>query len=198
MNEDFFRQNCFASQLQLQRLRVYADLLRQWNSRINLIAKSTEQHIWQRHFLDSAALINHLPEQDSSVLDLGSGAGFPGMVLCILRERPITLVESLSKKVVFLNEVKRHLELSCDIVHARAETLKLEEKFPVITARAVAPLITLWQWTENLRTPQALGLFLKGQQSQEELKNFQRSFPNLRVSSHKHPWSEGYIIKIQS
>src|SRR3954463_8587665 len=88
-------------------LDTYATLLRKWQKAINLVSSATLEDIWRRHFLDSAQLVPLLPEGDGPVVDLGSGAGFPGLVVALLSGRPTQLIESDQRKAAFLGEVAR-------------------------------------------------------------------------------------------
>jgi 16S rRNA (guanine527-N7)-methyltransferase len=150
----------------LDRLSVYADLLAKWQARINLVGPSTLGAVWERHMLDSAQLAAYLPA--GPVLDLGSGAGFPGLVLAILRGGPVHLVESDSRKCAFLREAARLTAAPAVVHNARIENLT---PFPVvaITARALAPLPKLLNLAEKFLSPEVHCLFLKGRGSEEEL-----------------------------
>lgn len=148
------------------RLQIYADLLVKWQTSINLVGASTLPDLWRRHFLDSAQLAKHVP--DGPILDLGSGAGFPGLVLAILGKGPVHLVESDARKCAFLREAARLTSANATVHHQRIETVPV---FPVaaITARALAPLVDLLKMSEKFITPTVQLLFLKGRNSEEEL-----------------------------
>ncbi len=150
----------------LQRLTVYAALLAKWQARINLVGPSTLAEVWERHMLDSAQLAGYLPP--GPVLDLGSGAGFPGLVLAILRGGPVHLVESDARKCAFLREAARLTAAEAVIHNVRIERLA---PFPVatVTARALAPLSKLLEMSEKFLLPGVHCLFLKGRSSEEEL-----------------------------
>jgi 16S rRNA (guanine527-N7)-methyltransferase len=153
-------------------LDAYAGLLTEWNARFNLVAESSIPHIWQRHFLDSAQLWPLIPDSAGSLADIGSGAGFPGLVLAILakgqgRRLAIHLIESTGKKANFLREISQKLALDVTVHNARAEDLKL--KPDVITARAVAPLGELLKYAKPLIHKDSLCLFLKGKSARDEL-----------------------------
>ena len=151
-----------------ERLQAYADLLLRWQAKINLIGPATIPSLWTRHFLDSGQLLAHLP--DGPVLDMGAGAGFPGLVLAILRPggAPVHLVEADGRKGAFLREVIRVTGAPAVVHTGRLETLK---PFPVaaITARALAPLIQLLNWAEPFLEPGTRCLFPKGQTGEDEL-----------------------------
>ena len=123
----------------LARLEAYVDLLRRWQRRRNLIGRGTEPDIWRRHILDCGQLAAHLPAGTGRIVDLGSGAGLPGIVLAILTGARTVLVESDAAKAAFLAEAVRLTGAPCEIRRARIEAL---EPWPVdaIAARALAPL----------------------------------------------------------
>ena len=118
------------------------DLLRRWQRRRNLIGRGSEADIWRRHILDSGQLAAHLPGGTRRIVDLGSGAGLPGLVLAILTGAETTLVESDAAKAAFLAEAARVTDAPCTVRRARIEDI---EPWPVdvVTARALAPLSRL-------------------------------------------------------
>jgi 16S rRNA (guanine527-N7)-methyltransferase len=154
----------------LAALDVYAGLLRKWQKAINLVAGGTLNDLWQRHFLDSAQLVPLLPEGEGHITDLGSGAGFPGLVLALLTGRPTNLIESDQRKAAFLGEAARATGCAGRVqVHcARVEALK-PWAAPVITARALADLTQLLDWAEPFVTTDTTCIFPKGAKAEEEL-----------------------------
>ncbi len=156
----------------LERLDLYAALLRKWNRAINLVGPATLPDLWRRHFLDSAQVAAHLPPPPAGrlrrIADLGSGAGFPGLVLAILGCGEIHLVESDQRKAQFLREVSR--ETGCG---AAVHAARIEELSPlsadVITARALAPLPKLIDYAAGHLLSGGVLLFLKGAESEAEL-----------------------------
>lgn len=156
----------------VSRLSTYVDLLCKRNEQLNLVAASTLQQVWQRHILDSAQLVSLIPTEARTIIDLGSGAGFPGMVIAImLRDRPgltVHLVESIQKKCRFLGEVKDATGAPVQVHWARAEALPVT-KADVITARAVAPLEKLLGLAYPFFKTDSIGLFLKGKSLGDEL-----------------------------
>jgi 16S rRNA (guanine527-N7)-methyltransferase len=153
-----------ATPAQMDDLQRFLMLLTEWNGRMNLVGPATLPDFWNRHAWDSAQLLRLAPEA-LTWADLGAGAGFPGLVLAILRkERPgfhIHLVESMAKRCRFLNEVVTELALPATVVHERAEDLSLA--VDIVTARACAPLHRLLRYARPYLTGGAQGLFLKGQ-----------------------------------
>lgn len=156
----------------VSRLSTYVDLLRQWNERLNLVADSTMPDVWRRHILDSAQLVDLIPPESTSIVDLGSGAGFPGMILAILlSHRPGTfvhLIEATQKKCLFLEEVAAATAAPVKVHWARAEEVE-NLKTHVVTARAVAPLNRLLGLAYPYFGPGTIGLFLKGKSLTDEL-----------------------------
>lgn len=152
----------------LARLRTYEALLRKWQPAINLVSKSSLDDLWRRHFLDSAQLLRFVPPGARTLVDLGSGAGFPGLVLAALGMPGVHLVDSDARKCAFLREAARSLGVSVDIHHGR-----IEEAAPfiadLVTARALAPLSDLLDLGERFIGPHTICLFLKGKGVDEEL-----------------------------
>lgn len=152
----------------LERLSVYVDLLKAWNRRINLVGPNTIGDVWRRHILDSAQLYPQIPRQAQVIVDLGTGAGLPGLVLSLLGVGGVQLIEADQRKVVFLREAIRATGAEA-IVHAkRIEDLRA---FPaeIVTARALAPLPRLLKSAKPFLAPSTICLFLKGQSVAEEL-----------------------------
>lgn len=122
----------------------YINLIKQWNRKTGLVQVDTIDNIWDRHILDCLQLIPHLPNKDAAILDIGTGGGFPGIVLAIAGYNNLTLCESNIRKTVFLDEVARRLSLKVRIIHERVEDLI--EKFDIITSRACASLDVSYQF----------------------------------------------------
>lgn len=182
----------------MARLEAYAALLAKWQQRINLVSATTLADVWRRHMLDSAQLAPYLPP--GPILDLGSGAGFPGLVLAILRGRgeaaPVHLVEADSRKCAFLREAARLTEANATVHNRRIETI---EPFPVaaITARALAPLNKLLELTEPFLFPGTQCLFLKGSSGEDELTHASKDW---RMQAERIPSltdSKGLILHLK-
>ena len=182
----------------LDRLRVYLGLLRRWQAAINLVGPATLEDPWRRHFWDSAQLRPHIPESTRSLLDLGSGAGFPGMVLSILGIRGVTLVESDGRKAAFLREVARETGAGVTIRAERLERLGARIAPPdVITARAVASLDLLLDRIKLYITPNTVCLFHKGRQVDREIDAASRRW---RMTLNKIPSEtdpSGVILRVE-
>lgn len=151
------------------KLQRYEVLLREWNERFNLVAASTLPHIWTRHFLDSAQLYPLLgAKKAQKLIDLGSGAGFPGLVLAILGGFETHLIESIGKKATFLDAVTRDLGLNVTVHNARIEAVR-DLQADVITARALTALPDLLSLAKPFMKADTLALFLKGERADAEL-----------------------------
>mgnify|MGYP001172765088 CR=1 FL=1 len=173
------------------RLETYEALLRTWQRTINLVAPSTLDSVWQRHFADSAQLFGLIAPPPSNGrpipktwLDLGSGGGFPGLVLAILlAEREpaarMSLVESDTRKAAFLGEVARKTGLTVEIRAERSEKFATQAKShikDVITARALAPLPKLLGLALPYFSPQTVALFPKGREVESEVREAEQAF----------------------
>lgn len=160
------------------RLKTFQRLLEEWQPRINLVSASTLPALWERHFEDSLQLLSHLPQEKTSLIDLGSGAGFPGLVLALARPETleVTLVESNLKKCLFLENVSRETFLNVRILRSRIESLGGAEKYDVVTARALAPLPLLCAYALPLMKQDGIALFLKGKGVEKEIQDAQKKW----------------------
>lgn len=163
----------------LRMLETYEELVRKWNPAINIVSKSTLKDLWHRHIIDSAQIFRFCPEK-GLWLDLGSGGGFPGVVIAVLAHgiRPdvrVRMIESDLRKTVFLRECCRHLALSAVVLSDRIETLE-PQGAAVVSARALAPLSDLCGFVHRHMAPDGTAVFLKGQQADAELAEAGRSW----------------------
>ena len=174
------------------RLDIYADLLRKWQPRINLIAPSTVADLWVRHFEDSAQLLPLVPPGTTRIADMGSGGGFPGLVLAILTGIETHLIESDSRKCTFLREAARLTDAPVTVHTKRLEALPSLEA-DLVTARALAPLADLLTYANHVGRPVDAGgwqgLFLKGESWQNEVDAAQPCyrFTLATTPSRTHP-----------
>ena len=157
-----------------ERLSHYNDLLRKWNSSINLVAKSTIQSAWTRHIVDSAQVFDMAEGPVAHWADLGSGGGFPGLVIAIMAmdvgsPRKVSLVESDGRKCAFLRTVIRETGAKADVVNARIEEVE-PLGADVLSARALADLSSLLGFAERHMTPEGVALFPKGENWQKEVQ----------------------------
>lgn len=175
----------------LARLERYAALLAKWTRAINLVGPATLPDLWRRHFLDSAQLMRYLPPPPAGrprrLADLGSGAGFPGLVLAILGAGEIHLVESDRRKAQFLREVSRETAAGASVHDTR-----IEELSPLcadcITARALAPLDRLVDYALPHLAPAGALLFLKGAEAAAELTAAQARWSMAGWSMDSDTW----------
>lgn len=182
-----FAAACDVSRETLGRLHRYADTLVKWQKSINLVAPESLKDLWRRHMLDSAQLRAFLPPQIQGLVDMGSGAGFPGLVLAILGVPNVHLIESDARKCVFLAEAARAAGLGVGrnpIVHrSRLEEI-VDLRADVVTARACAPLPELLAYAEPFLQPHSMCLFLKGGRVDEELTKAEKTW---RMSVERFP-----------
>lgn len=168
-----FQAACNVSRETLGRLQIHAALLEKWNPRINLVSKSTIDTLWTRHMLDSAQLFDQRPANASRWADLGSGGGFPGLVLAILAHEAapdlqFTLVESDQRKATFLRAVAAQTGISANVVSERIDSIE-PLGADVLTARALAPLPRLLGFAARHLVPGGRALFPKGASHMAEI-----------------------------
>ena len=200
LSEEAFFETVAVSRETEGKLRAYAELLKKWQPKINLVGPATIPDLWRRHFLDSAQLFPHL--SSGPVLDLGSGAGFPGLVLAILRGQgnvtgdPVHLVESDGRKGAFLREAARITGAPAVIHTSRIEALKVFE-IGAVTARALAPVETLLRLAEPFLTSSVQCLFLKGERLEDELTEAAKDWKMTvgRIPSVSDP--NGFILSLK-
>jgi 16S rRNA (guanine527-N7)-methyltransferase len=165
----------------LERLDTYAAMLTEWQAKFNLVGPATLPHVWVRHFADSAQLLQRIEREGAAHrptwLDIGSGAGFAGMVIALMTGDSVTLVDSIRKKTVFLETVRDALglERNVKVLNQRVESLG-SVKFDYITARACAPLAKLFDWGEPYAAKSCTWLLLKGAAVEDELAEARRRF----------------------
>lgn len=157
-----------------ERLDAYVGLLREENKRQNLVSASTLEQVWDRHILDSAQLVRYESQAGASWIDIGSGAGLPGIVIACLVDGPVELVEPRRLRAEFLHKVIESLGLEVTVLCAKAE--RVGGKFDVITARAVAPLAKLLKISAHLSTRKTVWALPKGRSAEAELVEARRTW----------------------
>ena len=197
MTPDEFAAAADVSRETLGRLRRYAELLVHWNRRINLVGHGTLRDLWRRHMLDSAQLYPLIADPQAPLLDLGSGAGFPGLVLAAMGATDVHLIESDRRKCAFLGEAARAIGVSVAIHPER-----IEDVAPFIAAtivsRALAPLPELLDLAFNFSNEHSILLFLKGRTLDQELTKAQKEW-SMRVDqipSRTDP--QGTILRLEA
>lgn len=180
----------------VHRLDAYATLLAEWNGKFNLVAASTMPQLWTRHFLDSAQLTAYIPSAAASLVDMGSGAGLPGLVIAILcPQLACHLIESTGKKADFLRLVAKELALNVVVHQARIEAIRGLEA-DIVTARALKALPELLSYAKPLLKKDSFCLFPKGQNVDAEL-TAARKYWTFTVEKHQSlSDSSGSILKI--
>jgi len=184
-----------------QKLDIYQELLHKWQKRINLVSNNTLSDSWERHFEDSLQVIEYIPENTQNLIDIGSGAGFPGLVIAIARpEINVGLIESDGKKCSFLKTVSRETNTDITVHNQRIENVRLEFVPDIITARALASLDKLFeycfQWIE--RNAAIKFVFLKGQNYCQEIDDAKKAW-NFDYNVQKSKTDEfGVILEISN
>lgn len=177
-------------------LEVYFSLLLEENKKYNLVGPQEMDRFWERHVLDSAQLVPFLKDA-SSFLDIGSGGGFPGVVLSLLGVSGGVLVESSSKKSSFLGTVSRETGVAFSVLNDRVENLR-GLSFQYIVSRAVASVERLLLWSKRVSSQETLYFFLKGKSFQEEIVQAKKHF-SFDVSVFPSASSnEGRVLKIKN
>lgn len=189
--------NCDVSRETNERLHIYADLLQMWNPKINLVAPSTINDLWSRHFADSAQLYGLAPENFDHWVDLGSGGGFPGLVIAILAQGKaspsrITLVESDARKSTFLRTVLRETGADATVITKRIEAVP-PLSASVVSARALASLSKLLEFSHLHLSKNGVALLQKGQSWKKELHDAESAWQfNYRID--RSVVQEGSVI----
>ncbi len=170
----------------LTRLEALVSVAAAWQERINLISPATLPEIWHRHILDSAQLAPLLPKNTMKIADLGSGGGFPGLVLAAVQKAEVHMFEANAKKVAFLEEALRQMKVTAKVYRQRLELNVAPPSMPdvqVVTARAFAPLTELLGYAAPFMAKGAKGLFHKGQDVDTELTTAAKAW---NITSLKH------------
>lgn len=185
----------------IRKLENFVDLLTQWNQKMNLISKKSLSDVWTRHVLDSIQLSSYFSDKDNLIVDIGSGSGFPGIVSAIVLQEKnprakVVLVESITKKTLYLNSVSAELGLkNVTVINDRVENTVFKNA-DVITARAVASLDVLLKYAAKIGGKQTKLLLLKGKSYVSE-ENQAKEHWNYSCEIFKNKYSEdGVIMKI--
>ena len=180
----------YVSRETFEKFEIFYKTLVKWQKSVNLISNSTLEYIWTRHFLDSAQLYNFTEKTHGNILDMGSGAGFPGIILAMMGNKNINVVESDQKKCTFMREVARLSNTKLTIHNSRIEALNFIES-DLITSRALAPLKKLVEYVElhmnkNITSKKKIPnmLFLKGKLYNDELTELKKT---SKIEFEVHP-----------
>lgn len=201
VGEDEFVREYPVSRETLGKLEILVNELARWNARINLVSRRTLGDVWSRHILDSAQLIDFAPPGAEAWVDLGSGAGFPGLVVAAMAQEvrhkmSVTLIESDARKCAFLAAASRAMDIVVTIENRRIEQPP-SRLYDVISARALAPLSVLIPLSEPYMAADAVALFPKGEAVDRELTeaSMARHIDVLRTPSKSDP--HGVILTIK-
>ena len=181
------------------KLKKYQEILLKWQKNFNLISKNTEKDIWTRHILDSAQLWKYIPDSVNCLLDIGSGAGFPAVVLAVLNTntpkiKRIVMVEKDVQKAVFLKEVIRELSLTAEVLDCKIQEVQLED-VDVVTARAFSSLKELIELMKPFYHKGTIGLFLKGESVDKEINELNVPVSLDKIQSLTHNKSQLVYVK---
>ena len=181
----------------LEKLTAYVELLSQWNRRINLVSANTMGDVWRRHILDCAQLAKHLPRQTRVAVDLGAGAGLPGLILAAMGVPEMHLVESDLRKSAFLREAARIMDVAVTLHPERIEKVTA---FPAdaVVARACTNLDQLIDYSEKFISPKTVCLFLKGENASEELAAAEASWSLTSETIPSLSDPSGMILKLSA
>ena len=174
------------------KLEAFAALLREESRRQNLISSSTLDQLWERHILDSAQLVRFEPFPDATWVDIGSGAGLPGIIIACLVEGPVTLIEPRRLRAEFLHKLSESLRLNASVFPGRAE--RAAGKYDVITARAVANLARLLKISAHLSTRKTVWALPKGRSASAELAEAERAWQGRFHVEHSVTDRDSYIV----
>jgi 16S rRNA (guanine527-N7)-methyltransferase len=203
MNNDieFFIKKFNVSRETIEKLNIYNDFLLENNKLLNLIGKTTEKHVFSRHFKDSAQIYN-LIQDKSEIIDIGSGAGFPGVIIKILMdskkvEGNIVLIDKSPKKCKFLNDLSKKLEITLKIQNVRIEDYKFN-KISTIVSRAFKKVIDtidiLFRNNDKIRSI----ILMKGKTYQHELEDAKKKYTFDLEKFRSITSDESYILKISN
>lgn len=181
------------------KLQEFVDFVLKWQKTVNLIAPSTVSDIWDRHIVDSAQLILYIPQDAKVLADMGSGGGFPAMVLAIINKamngslEQFYLIESDVKKSIFLREAARVFDVPVQVINERLERVSLKN-VDVVTARALKTVEELFVLGQGFISEHTTCLFLKGERVDEELAQNTHKCQVEKIPSCTH--KKSYILKI--
>lgn len=177
-----------------EKLQHFAALLKQWNEKINLVSPKDIAHLWPRHVADSMQIVPHI-KAGAHITDLGSGGGFPGLIIAIATGNPVTLIESDQRKCAFLREAGRQCEAQVKVIAKRIEQVDIPPA-DIITARALAPLTILLEWARPLLKPEGECLFLKGRKTPDELTTAHSDWHMTYESIPSQSDPDGFLLKV--
>jgi len=186
------------SQEKLEKLYLYKELLVEWNEKINLTAITDDEEIIIKHIIDSVYVLPHIKD-NSKVIDVGTGAGLPGIILAICNDNiQVTLLDALQKRITFLNDVIEKTQLTnTKAIHARAEeagqNIEHREQYDVVVSRAVASLNVLIELTAPCAKTNGLCIYMKADKTEQEIAQSKRAIQELSL---KHLDTISYTLTL--
>tara|TARA_B100002003_G_C14026159_1_gene494762 strand:+ start:61 stop:654 length:594 start_codon:yes stop_codon:yes gene_type:complete len=158
---------------QVDKIDQYIQEIITYNTHTNIVGKSTLINPWKSHVLDSVQMGNFISNKKSSILDMGTGAGIPGIILAINKFTNVSLIDSNTKKIKFVNSVCSKLDINIKIYHQRIESL-INKKFDYLISRALANLNKLFFYSQKLLNKHTILIFLKGKHTDDEINEAKR------------------------
>ncbi len=197
MEKEFIIKDYNLNKRQIILIEKYLHKLKETNKSLNLVGDSTIAQAWDRHVNDSLQLSKYMVNKNSSIIDLGTGAGIPGILLSILGYNNILLVDSKLKKINFIKEFVKENKLSTKYLCARIENLK-NNKFDFIICRAFAPLVKLLDYSLIFTKKNTSLLFLKGRSVNKEIKNAKKNFKFKNRVFKSKSLGGGFVLQISN
>tara|TARA_B100000700_G_scaffold320926_1_gene419149 strand:- start:256 stop:873 length:618 start_codon:yes stop_codon:yes gene_type:complete len=193
---EVFLEHVNVSRETIEKLEVYANLLLRWQVKVNLVSTNSLERAWHRHFLDSAQIFSVLPKKATSAIDVGTGAGFPGLVLSIMGLENVQLVEQNKKKCAFLYEVIRETEATALVYPCKIEKLPIKN-YDVVLARAFMALDGLLKVVSPFFGKDTLGVFPKGLKVNQELTEASKNWKMKTAIKQSITNPDGKIVMIK-
>ena len=182
---------------EVEKIDFYLNYIIRHNKHTNLIGKSTIEKIWDRHVLDCLQLTQHINNKKSKIIDLGTGAGLPGILLSILGYQKVVMIDSVKKKTDFVKKIIKELSLSAKIQNKRIEKEPLSQH-DIIVSRALAPLIKLLTYARMYSNKNTTSLFLKGRNVNNEIEIAMKEFFFDYIKKESASLGGGCILQIKN
>ncbi len=182
---------------QVEKIEFFTNSIIKHNEHTNLIGKSTITSMWDRHILDCLQLTKFINNKKFKILDMGTGAGLPGVLLSILGYQNVTMIESIKKKTDFVNSILKELSLSAKIVNKRIERLKISQQ-DIIVSRALAPLTKLLTYARMHSNKNTTSLFLKGKNVNKEIDIAMKYYVFDIIKTDSVSSGEGCVLQIKN
>ena len=190
--------SCFnLNKKQVEKIDFFIASIINYNKHTNLVGKSTIENIWDRHVLDCLQLTKYINKKTLKILDLGTGAGLPGLLFSIVGYQNVTMIESIKKKTDFINIIIKELSLSAQVENKRIEKLK-KTKQDIIVSRALAPLSKLLTYARMHSNKNTTSLFLKGRNVNNEIEKAMKHFVFDYVKIASVSVGDGCVLQIKN